>query len=200
MQNQGLNDFQINAFLSKTGFKDVVKGYCCRKGDLVVLKSGYTRLMLTRDFKHYAMPSSMTDKDWKQISLYRQHGVDIAIFITREYLQKKFIEERKRNAPIPTEAEIISKYACKAIKKENGVEWIYQATHTGILHIRGMKFTLYDVNNWKGVHKWAGNEFVADFFKVIDRPVLNKIAKYLELDIDDVRDNYKVARCQFPKG
>lgn len=199
----GLNDFQVNGFLAKTGFRDVMKGYACVKGNAVVLKSGYFRLLITPDFKHHAMPSSMTKADWIRLNRFRQWNMDVFIFVTREYCVPSFVKTLKGNSPIPTDAQIIENYSYQAIKDDNGeiIGWQYKPAHTALLHIRGTKFTLYDVNNNDQADLEAiENSFAPKFFHVVSRYVLPRICKNLSLKIGRIRKNYGIAKCFFPKA
>ncbi len=202
LQCHGLNDFQVNGYLTKRGYKDIMNGWACVKGNTVTLKSGFIRLLVTRNHKNHSILCSMTEKEWKRLNLFRQWGMDVFLFITREYCVKKFVEKRRGNAPIPTDRDIIDNYSYEAVKDADGKktgEWKYQPSHSALLHIKGMVMTLFDVNNNDEVD-WDNpkNSFVWEFTDLISRYVLPRICDDMRLDLAEIRKFYSEYQCYYP--
>lgn len=202
MDFRGLNDFQINQYLAKTGFEDIGVGYAAMKGNTVVIKSGYIRLLVTPDHKHYAIPNSMTKKDWDLINHHRTKlQKKILVFVTREHVMKKFIRKRRRNASIPTDQEIVDKYCSeKKWNREQGEYWQYMESHSAILSIEGNKFRLFDTNNFHGLRKKRKeNLFVQEFWDIFKKRAFPHIYRAMGLKAADTRD-YDVVKCHYSEG
>ncbi len=202
LTSTGLNDEQMNQFISMKGFKDVGVGYAAINGDILLVKSGFVRLLCTPDHKHYSIPNSMTSEDWALINAYRTLcKMKILIFITREYCFKKFIRKRGRRAQIPTDAEIIANYCITKFRgKKNEELWKYRQTHSALLLIDGTKFRLFDANNFHGLDKsYPGNFFVQDFFDIFKKRCFPHIYLALGLKARDTKD-YQVVKCHYSKG
>ncbi len=195
----GLCDLQINQYLALRGFKDIGVGYAAMKGDIIFVKSGFVRLLVSPDHKRYAIPNSMTCEDWATINAFRTLcQKKLAVFITREYVFPKFLKKRGRQAPIPTDREIIDSYCTHKVVTDNVEEWDFRPAHSALLLIDGTKFRLYDANGFADLKKPA-SFFVRDFLKIFKRRGLPHVYRALGLKAKDAKD-YAVENCYVPKG
>lgn len=200
LQCIGYSDFQINHYLSQVGFKDIGAGYAAIKGDVIMVKSGYVRLLVTPDLKHHSIPNSMKPGDWAVINSFRTLcQKKLVVFVTREYVFPKFVKKRRRNAPIPTDQQITDSYCSHKVVTDTEEKWEYRQTHSALLLIDGTKFRLYDANNFGIDMTKPENFFVRDFFKVFKLNVLPHVYRKLGLKAKDAKD-YAIEKCYVPKG
>lgn len=101
----GITDKQVNIYLRKIGFTDIIDGYACEKGDNIVLKAGYFRMMvsaLTEKEQLISQPSSLEEKHWTELNTMRQkQNKTIFIFASREHVHPSLLKKIGRNNMVP---------------------------------------------------------------------------------------------------
>lgn len=197
----GISDYQINGFLKKIGFTDIPPGYACEKGDTIVLKAGYFRLLISAPADKEQLvrvPSSMTDDDWTTLNRLRQNSrKTIFVFCSREYVHPSLLKTMGRNNLVPTE-EAIRKKSSKEWKKDGQDDiLVLRPTHMALISIRGVNFRLHDVNSFEGMrHK--DNLWVQPFRDLMRDEAVPRIYKNFNLRKEDV--NYEEIPCHFSMG
>ncbi len=189
----GLNDDQINVYLSKIlKFKDLDPDYLCESedGEVVAMKAGYMRVMCrspSATSDDVSIPSSMEQKHWDILNTKRQEGKTIFFFVSRDYVKAKIQSRQRRNQGIPSEEDLhkaSSKTRMYVDNKEKEFILVPRPTHTAILKIKGLKFTLHDINNFQEMDK-SENAWAVRFFNSVETRVYPKIYSTWGLLKDD---------------
>lgn len=153
------------------------------KGDVIVDKSGYVRLLVTFDHKRYAIPNSMTSEDWVIINAFwTLCQKKLLVFVTWKYVFPRFIKKTGRQAPIPSDKEIIASYCTHKIVTDTEAKLEYRPAHSALLLIDGTEFRLCAANGFPDMTKPL-NFWMKDFYKVCKRHGLPNIYRNLGLTL-----------------
>lgn len=185
----------------KIGFTKVPPGYSCEKGDTIVLKAGYFRLRISAPADKEQLvrvPSSMTDDDWNTLNRLtsKTAGKPYLCFVQESIFSLASLKQRVRTIWFQRkkQSERILQRSWRQIGK---MIFLFFASHTAHISIRGVNFHLHDVNSFKRMSH-EDNPWVQKFQDLMRDEAVPRFYKNFNKRKEDV--NYDEIPCQFSMG
>lgn len=123
---------QINLFLMKTGFVEVVGGAGLLLGNTLVFNARYIN-MWSGNVGNVSIPNPLTRAQWNEVLLFWKHGFNCIFIITQDFVQPLWLAKKRFKGP----------YARKLIASSPEVPYTRDDSHVG------QKSSLEILTKWK---------------------------------------------------